>query len=949
MEGTGRNYMLKKDEFGVTRFMPNDRLKSTTQIYRDFNSGAVDVLIINVIASTGASAQSSPEEGIDVRQRNMFVMQYELDINVEVQKRGRINRTGQLNNPVYTYIITQIPVELRKYLMFRKKLRKLDANVSADQSASAQQSELNDANGNPIEDLFNEYGFQVFKDDFIYLPENLDYLTIFENMTFRAKKVAGEADTAEKKETNINQFNQFTLELELYPVSFQEVFFDVMNVKYIQKKNDLLAKGEFQAELQVQNYRASLKDRLVIQFNSGKTVFSQPLFIADYFTIDGRKPLSKDKVLKKASDLANSKFMLNKETGLLISSQTPEEFYRKFKEDFLRESKLAVENYAKELEERIPKRKDFPNTEEGINNYGLAVAEKNSENIQRLDSYKKSVQELKEMINFFYPMRKISYQDHLGYFVGYKIENNPTRYKYTKGNVGFVFCCLSKFTLVTLKLTTQQIELESIVQQTNEVLRGDSLESKLKIDQIDNWKPDLFARTIKRFLSGNILSGIIEANNKKSNGRVDGWALTRFTNFDGSITTAIELKYDEAERRRIENKIDTLKASVLQLAVAADNDNIVGYFTELPFTDANLALKDLNIDPTKEINCFPIWNIEEQICERGICVLHKSGNEPYLQIQVIQSYKIKKEKDILGKETGVKIEEQYEEGNDKYNKLYHDEDIEAQYKRYLSKSVDKTEITYAALWVKREDAVQKLYQKLKVYVKTYTFLDRDVDALNGFLGELYSKYSVSFNFRSNIAEFYNVSGLADVESEELKKNKQQTLFPEGRYEYRFVKRVEDGLVNAIPNLLDRTFDSNYGGVVLSQPILPNLLPAYEMKPYKFPPDIYIKLTLAVLDDNEKASFARELEKKVEKENEDALEVGRFVRNFLEDKTVNTIFFFGDLRMSDFGNIFREYALKQDLNQIIIEEEEQVEVKKELKSKITTSDAERYIIELYKLI
>ena len=43
-------------------------------------------MMINVVASTGGSAQSSPSEGIDTRPRNMFTLQFELDINVEVQK-----------------------------------------------------------------------------------------------------------------------------------------------------------------------------------------------------------------------------------------------------------------------------------------------------------------------------------------------------------------------------------------------------------------------------------------------------------------------------------------------------------------------------------------------------------------------------------------------------------------------------------------------------------------------------------------------------------------------------------------------------------------------------------------------------------------------------------------------------------------------------------------------
>jgi hypothetical protein len=331
-EGTSRNYMLKRDENGVLRFQRNDRIRSTTKVFRAFNNGAVDVMLINVVASTGGSAQSSPDEGADIRPRNMFVVQFELDINVEVQKRGRINRTGQLNSPTYTYIISKIPVELRKYLMFRKKLRKLDANTSADQTASSKTSEITDAKGNPIEDIFNHYGFDVFKNDFIDLPDNLAYNEIFENMTWRSKTVDTGA-TAEEDEINIEHFNSFVRELELYPARFQEYFFDEMNEKYIQKKNQLIAQGEYQEELQAQNYKASLKQRVVIQLNSGSTVFSLPLFLADYYTLESKRAWSKDRITQKANELAVWEGQ----------SLTPAEFYTKFVEDYIKESTKAQE------------------------------------------------------------------------------------------------------------------------------------------------------------------------------------------------------------------------------------------------------------------------------------------------------------------------------------------------------------------------------------------------------------------------------------------------------------------------------------------------------------------------------------------------------------------------------------------------------------------------------
>ena len=60
-----------------------------------------------------------PED--QVRQRKMLIVQNDLDVNIDLQKRGRINRTGQRVDlpPLYEYIITAIPSEKRLNMMLR--------------------------------------------------------------------------------------------------------------------------------------------------------------------------------------------------------------------------------------------------------------------------------------------------------------------------------------------------------------------------------------------------------------------------------------------------------------------------------------------------------------------------------------------------------------------------------------------------------------------------------------------------------------------------------------------------------------------------------------------------------------------------------------------------------------------------------------------------------------
>jgi hypothetical protein len=86
---------------------------------------------------------------------------------------------------------------------------------------------------------------------------------------------------------------------------------------------------------------------------------------------------------------------------------------------------------------------------------------------------------------------------------------------------------------------------------------------------------------------------------------------------------------------------------------------------------------------------------------------------------------------------------------------------------------------------------------------------------------------------------------------------------------------------------------------------------------------------------------------VEVDNEDDYEVGKFVRKFINERTVGTLYFFGDLQVDDIGKIFRDYALKQDLNKLIFEEKQQEEKELEAaKQKIASfADAENFILSL----
>ncbi len=121
-----------------------------------------------IYASAHAIATNEVPEH-EVRQRKMLIVQNDLDVNIDLQKRGRINRTGQLEHlpPLYEYIITAIPSEKRLNMMLRAKLRSLSANTTANQDQDKRQADFID--------ITNKYGNAIAR-DFIDSNQELAFI-----------------------------------------------------------------------------------------------------------------------------------------------------------------------------------------------------------------------------------------------------------------------------------------------------------------------------------------------------------------------------------------------------------------------------------------------------------------------------------------------------------------------------------------------------------------------------------------------------------------------------------------------------------------------------------------------------------------------------------------------------------------------------------------------------
>lgn len=160
-ELTGRQTEFVYNENGtVTKVKRADTDKK--KLAREFNDGQIDALILNKSAATGISLHASSKYK-DQRKRVMIVAQQQLDVNDEVQMRGRIDRTGQVSRGAYEYVVSLIPAEQRLLMMFKAKLKSLDANTT-----SSQKSKFNEME---VQDITNKYGDKVVRE---YMAEHLD-------------------------------------------------------------------------------------------------------------------------------------------------------------------------------------------------------------------------------------------------------------------------------------------------------------------------------------------------------------------------------------------------------------------------------------------------------------------------------------------------------------------------------------------------------------------------------------------------------------------------------------------------------------------------------------------------------------------------------------------------------------------------------------------------------
>ncbi|HMT73187.1 MAG TPA: strawberry notch C-terminal domain-containing protein, partial [Chitinophagaceae bacterium] len=258
-EVTGRKFEMQLNWKGSKALILSRKRINTNDAFRQFNNNEVGVLMINQSGSTGASAHAIPTAKVpkeQVRQRVMIVLQAELDINTEVQKRGRINRTGQILKPVYDYVTSAIPAEKRLMMMLQKKLKSLDANTTSNQKQSTKILD--------VPDFLNKYGDKIVKD---YLLENKEVNDLLDD-PLHLKDAKTDSGGSESQ-TLEDAAHKVSGRVAVLSTKMQQDFYNEIAERYNDFVEYLKQTGDYDLEVEAMNLEAETLSTKIIKMGKG--------------------------------------------------------------------------------------------------------------------------------------------------------------------------------------------------------------------------------------------------------------------------------------------------------------------------------------------------------------------------------------------------------------------------------------------------------------------------------------------------------------------------------------------------------------------------------------------------------------------------------------------------------------------------------------------------------
>ena len=537
-EITGRTLEMVQDENGKY-IIQNRKDRDKKSAARDFNNGQLDVLMVNKSGSTGISLHASPKFD-DQRQRVMVFAQFQSDINDEVQMRGRIDRTGQKFRGKYEYIMSSIPAEQRLQMMFKAKLKSLDANTT-----SSQKSKFNEME---VVDYLNKYGDEVTWQYMIEHPELSEKLGDPLNMLSESGEESNTDDASgAKKEGCAAKIARY---LPFLPVKEQEEVFKEITDAYSVKIQLLNDAGENDLEITTMPLKAKTISKKIwkpgTEPNSGNA-FADNTYLEEVEVDVLKKPMKaeeirstvkrmtsgenfddwKEKKIKEMNSLYDEKIESLKKR----LSQSAEERAEKAKKNYIAKSKEARENGKNEFtDEEIEKMSDV--VVEDI------MKKANESFIKQRNVIQGRRDNILKQINSFTPMKPLVIPFNLdeamatiapsrGMFLGFKLSKD-----YSPSSSTAVFATLDGRRKVEIPLNQEKafdsIRMNTMMQPTF-----------LKDLNVDSWDSHVPTQTRKKsyVVTGNLLQALVDT---KKSVNVKGY-LVSYSTIEGDTKQGILL------------------------------------------------------------------------------------------------------------------------------------------------------------------------------------------------------------------------------------------------------------------------------------------------------------------------------------------------------------------------------------------------------------------------
>lgn len=519
-ELTGRTNQLEFNNDG-TAVIKKRTETDKKKLARDFNSGELDALILNQSASTGISLHASAEFK-DQKPRVMISAQTQLDVNTEVQMRGRVDRTGQVHRGEYKYICSPIPAEQRLVMMFKAKLKSLDANTTSNQKSKA--------NDIDIVDFLNKYGDEVCIE---YLKENPE---INEKM-LDPEGISGlSEDELAKLKTREGAASKVAGRAALLSVAEQEQFYKEVSEKYMNIINYLNDNNSNDLEITTLPLRAETKESVVVVKGVGT--------VGNPFAQDSIRETVEMDVLKKPMKADEVKAEIERLTGGLNAKEYKQKLINEIElaqEEHIKRERLKGEESFKKKQDALREKKYKEGKKKGLEGDNLenfvqyALSDQHSANAEsealRLKKIELRYDSVKKIFNMFPTGRILMVPNSLnigatttyteGVLMGYKIKPG----QYSPSSITASFATLDSRRRVDIPLSKFDF-LNAVYSETMQNIKF------IKTD-LSTWDSRIPTKTRRTgyIVTGNVLQayGVIEGQ------------LVSYSTVDGGIKQGILL------------------------------------------------------------------------------------------------------------------------------------------------------------------------------------------------------------------------------------------------------------------------------------------------------------------------------------------------------------------------------------------------------------------------